>query len=912
MSEQPETSKLSKQVKSRDKDIDVKSVSLAATNEDSLSFHQDSSLLTCRDNAQFGGSRNEYRGDVDLSRGKKTIGDNAHYAHIGDSNTTTVIAENINLYSDNQNATSLLRANMELKHEAQHSLDDLWKLLRSHLESKAMEFCGEVDRFRKGKIKIADLQISSEVPVAEEPQQRKDMAKIFRKPHLDNIPYEKLFEEIKARVRGIDVFDKGYTKEAAAKFLQKHSNLVVLSGQPGIGKSTLTKRIIYEMWKFSLFEPDIVFFIQFRYSDYNRKADLLSFLAPQAEDFLSEEDRRKLLEKVQKCDNVYIIMDGLDEANFNPKMNPFTPCSIFSINTAEGFIQNLIAGNILQHCKKLITSRPYRIAQLHIDFQPRFLLNIQGLDEDGFKQICSNICGENHVRQKKILRYLRAHPDIKSFCQTPVICIMVMESLHKMYAEAEMKGVDLSKNNPINTLTSIFVDALTQWLLKKTHPNPVCFKHLCSFAFEKFDENQFYFTDFELREAKVEGQYITTFLNTILKDTSAKEMYFIHLMWQEFLAAVKLRLYTEKQVFCSTTDHENSIFFKLSSKKYETVTTKFLFGLCNDKILKIFLRAVEIEVGLSDKTNRLGCKQMLQKFVIEKLQKLAELWSDGASNNSAKISGAINDSSEIDDIDYDSSGYTSNYGVDASEDDGDNSDSDHDDVDYDSSDDGSDIDDVAKTYFSSILPILGWVYEMGDNDFTDEVAGCLMNKISIVNEQILPSDIPVINYIFRARTAKLSLNLSNPRFVGNCSQYFFTELHKTLNRNQKTQIKKLSFKGVRIQEEKDPVCHFVLSCCISQVEELFLENCEISDAILHLLFQKIDNRKKLIKLFHLNGIQNIGADRVAFLQHCSKIEQLILNGHECFPRRWADDELLDKLVETIAMNIRRYGDSINP
>ena len=674
-----------------------------------------------------------------------------------------------------------------------------------------MEFCGEPDEFRKGKIEIADLQICSEQPIDELVQNRKDMAKIFKKASEENIPYEKLFETVKRRAQ--DIPDKCFTAEAKSKFLLKHGNLAVISGRPGIGKTTLTKRILHEMWTDSLFNPDIIFFIQFRELDYDVKTDFLNFLVPLLPKSYQNENRKQILERIEKLNNVYIIMDGFDEAKIHPKKK-FKPCSIHCTNTAEGFIYNLLAGNILPRCKKLITSRPYRIAELHKHFEPDILLSIQGLDKKGFGQICLNICDGNKKRCKKILQYLKAHPDIKSYCHTPVICIMVMESLNKMYEVEENRIKDTKKvdslktyNNASYTLTGIFVSALKEWLLDKLSLNTYSFNNICAFALSKFDQNRFYFTEFELREAGIEEHYITTFLSTILKGIRSKKMYFIHLMWQEFLAAIKLRLYT--------TDFENeesqiNILSKLNSKKYKMVTTKFLFGLCNEDTLNPLLQDLEIEKGLSNPNNRLNCQETLKDFTIKTLETIAgncsKNWNAGetvsapspASDDVPHDSSFVADAHTVDETNVSASADTVNAGVAAEDESNDNDPRQNSDggesenesasgSNIDGEDDNDDVNDD-KSYFGSILPVLGWVYEVRDDNFTKRAARYLLSEIDIENEQILPSDIPVINHVLRARTAKLALKLRHLRFVGNCSRYFFEKLQETLTVNHNIQV----------------------------------------------------------------------------------------------------------------------------
>ena len=488
------------------------------------------------------------------------------------------------------------------------------------LEQNALEICGEPDRFLGEKMRIAELQISTHLPSAVEAQlsghgnSRKDIAKFYNKKPKGNVFHTKLFEEVKNRLAKIS--NKGFTSASKEKFLKRHENLVVISGQPGIGKSTLTKRLVYEMWKSKLYNPDIVFFIQFRAVNYKRKSDLLVFLAPFVEtSFPCQSERREILKQIHKLKNVYIIMDGFDEALINSAMNQPRTFDICAENNAAGFVQNLIEGNILPLSKKMITSRPRAIAQLPEDFQPKVLFTIQGLDEAGLKQICFNICSQNNARCNKILNYLNNHPDFKSFSHTPVLCIMVMEDLAWTISRMEDNLLDNLQENNHHTITSMFVSIFKRWLKEKQRTRfPL--KNIAAFAFKKFRNGEFYFRDYELRRAAVDDQNTSTFFNIFLK--GAKMLYFVHLMWQEFLVAVHLRLFTTKEEFTSVpNDQQRKIVTELKSKKYEVVAA-FLFGLCNKNTLDNLLDCIE-EQNTARHLDE--CKVMLQDFATEMLQK---------------------------------------------------------------------------------------------------------------------------------------------------------------------------------------------------------------------------------------------------------------------------------------------------
>ena len=477
-----------------------------------------------------------------------------------------------------------------------------------------MAICGEADAFRGGKIREAELQISASSPNEEDREgllegshHRENLIKFYNiKKQSGNISYKKLFEELKQRVEEIPC--KGDNSPAQQVFLRRHSNMAVVVGEPGIGKSSLAKRIVREMLaeEDPLFNPYVVFFIRFRYVDYKKETDLLQFLDPNAEaTYQKKEDRIKILEDLEKRDNVYVIMDGLDEANNELKSKASKVSNILSCKTAAEFIEDLWNGNILPDSKKLVTSRPYAISK-----QPKVLFTIQGLAEKGLERICSDVCDDDKERCEIILNYLENHLDLKSYCFTPVICIMTMKILNKSNFLFELSSAERSRKNAtrpsnIESMTAIFVGALKNWLYEEKDGRKFKLRKLSLFAFDNFKRNRYFFREYELKEAEIETQNISNFFFK-----GDQKLYFVHLMWQEFLVAVHFRLYT-KQLEPKDTE-------KLSEKSYEMVS-RFLFGLCNEQNLGMLLDCVEIEEGRNDATNRETFKQELQQLAMTKL-----------------------------------------------------------------------------------------------------------------------------------------------------------------------------------------------------------------------------------------------------------------------------------------------------
>ena len=593
--------------------------------------------------------------------------------------------------------------------------------LKDNLAKQAKVICGERDRIRGDNVKIAPLQISTrprnmeQLDLSGHFHYRKDVVRIYSEELSDVIPYEHIFEEAERKAKK---HAKGCrTEEAKTEHILRYANVVLISGQAGIGKSTLSKVLVEKMLEPNdpLYQAEFVFFIRFRDLDYKQNYDLLEFLTNSASfiSSISSEDRTKIIQHLESSDNVCIVMDGLDEADIDLKMK-YPNINAASYTTAAAFIHHLLSGRLLPRAKKLVTSRPRQLMQLqdNDDYSSNLYLNLLGLNDEARSQICSDLCRDDPAKRDRILSRINSRPDLKSLCYVPITCILVMMSFY---------STDLLKRN-LDTLTAILVYAVENWFLKKLK-GKFQMKKIAVLAYKGFLENRFSFREHHLRIENINFENTSAFLFNNIKFElfqGKAKTYFAHLMWQEFFVAIKLRLYSNKEEF-------QKIVPQLASDKFEMVA-RFLFGLCNKQTLDELLDYVEDE-ELNTEADWDECEEILKKFVIEKLKRHC----DGVAE--------INP-------------YT-----------------------------------LKDPYYRSIVPVMGWLYEMDNDNFTEEAAGWLRDEIQI-NGEILPGDIVSVNHILRRRDTGLALKVYDPNFVGGCSNYFFKELDETLAENPNFQVSK--------------------------------------------------------------------------------------------------------------------------
>ena len=503
---------------------------------------------------------------------------------------------------------------------------------------------GEEDIFRGDKIEIAPLEISTIAPDSDRLghlHYRQDMVEFYSLNTIGTISHSELFA--KARSFAQLNSESCSTPEARDCYILSKGNMVFIVGQAGIGKTTYTKVLVKKMLdpEIHLYKAEVVFFLRFREVNYEKETDLLQFLTSGSSftKHYNEEQRKKILEKLDKCENLYIVMDGLDEAIISSNAN-FPTCDIDSQETAEVFIRNLLHGNILSRSKKIVTSRPRQLTSLTEDCKSNFVVNIKGLYDEGQEQICRNLCGDDAVRHNLIIGHINSRPDLKSYCHVPINCILIMLSFSEMN-ETEWKN--------IVSLTSILVTALDEWFLKKLKGN-FQIQEISKLAYKGFVKNRYYFEEWDLKKAGVNFDNATTFLtnNFKFKLLNGCEIvsYFAHLMWQELFVAVKIRFYISKN------DFENLISSSdLSSGKFEVVT-RFLFGLCNKQTRRKLLGQADTAAISSTKDSK-EIKKMLKDFAIKLLKKYFERTASSPGSEIEKDVGNTDFKFAADDVSTD-------------------------------------------------------------------------------------------------------------------------------------------------------------------------------------------------------------------------------------------------------------------
>ena len=321
---------------------------------------------------------------------------------------------------------------------------------------------------------------------------------------------------------------------------------ILVVGRPGIGKTVLTKKIMYDWAKgdVDFYHGKIVFLLKFRYFSFDQ------FLTVSLKEYLrfgtnlNVEEFEEIFNMVSHSpDKVIIIFDGLDEfcSNRNDFQNYVQQSQLKendpSISMAPMLLfVKIMYGFLLDKTTILVTTRPTAgDACSKIDFNRK--VEIIGFTSDKIEEYVIKFCSLNKrpVLNDKIWNHIQSSPELKNLCYIPVNCFIICSTLS--YILSDPAGSD----NPLpTTLTELYDVASINFhenhcALAKRKKGCTCIKQLQMLAFEEMQNNNLVFKE-ELMDNQIKESGLLHCLPVLFPHTP-KQFCFIHLTIQEFLAA---------------------------------------------------------------------------------------------------------------------------------------------------------------------------------------------------------------------------------------------------------------------------------------------------------------------------------------------------------------------------------------
>ena len=338
----------------------------------------------------------------------------------------------------------------------------------------------------------------------------------------------------------------------------KNSNIILVNGAPGMGKSTLCKEIAFQWAKENkiLKSAELIFLIHMCDSKVLRIDSLEDFIH-YFYDFepAALEVAKHYAKLLNNCKNITIILDGYNKC-----------CDTHS----SLLIKHIINRQVLPHSKLVITPHPSALKWLQ--YHAVINYEILGFNNQTKVDYIDKEFQHDPKKSLELKSYLESHTDIKNVCSIPII-MSVLIFIFQRRAELPRNQIELydvfvrfvisrcrqrietslSKvlPQPINQLPQVYQDYLLQ---------------LSKLAYEHMKNEQFVFSEedvnavcsnFTLTDKNFYGLDLLRYTRCYDDKKEKEQIYcnFIHLSVQKYLAAYyisSLKPYSQFQLLKET------------------------------------------------------------------------------------------------------------------------------------------------------------------------------------------------------------------------------------------------------------------------------------------------------------------------------------------------------------------------
>ncbi|XP_041036619.1 NACHT, LRR and PYD domains-containing protein 3-like isoform X2 [Carcharodon carcharias] len=316
-----------------------------------------------------------------------------------------------------------------------------------------------------------------------------------------------------------------------------------VSGVPGIGKTTMVQRIVYD-WATGKIFPDFQFVFSFKFRDLNNinsRINLRNLILDQYPYF-----GNVLGELWKNPEGLLFIFDGLDEfkdsidfadnqRNTEPQFmctDPECWCEVSDI------VSSLIQHKLLPGCSVLVTSRP---TALHLLEKAEISVwaEILGFVGDERKEYFNKFF-EDQTVAAAVFKHVEGNEILYTMCYNPSYCWILGLSLGPFFTQRDRKQQQVPRT--ITQLYSYYI-----YNILKNHGREIesprdVFLKLGEMAFTGVSEKKIVFRNGDLIKYNLQpSQFLSGFLMELLErdDSTQNVVYtFPHLTIQEFVGAL--------------------------------------------------------------------------------------------------------------------------------------------------------------------------------------------------------------------------------------------------------------------------------------------------------------------------------------------------------------------------------------
>ncbi|XP_070599553.1 NACHT, LRR and PYD domains-containing protein 3-like isoform X4 [Erythrolamprus reginae] len=362
--------------------------------------------------------------------------------------------------------------------------------------------------------------------------------------------------------------------------------VIVLQGAAGIGKTMMSKKIMFDWASQQLYQDkfNFVFYICCRKMNLHAETEKHSIAEIISEGWLNLHESKKVIPNILKNEGkLLFVIDGFDELySFDWSKDSF--CSDpWKKEPVRILLSSLFQKKLLPKSFLIITTRPTALEKLQCLQNPGYF-EILGFSPEEREEYFYKFFGNND-QAIKAFRIVKQNDTLFAMCVIPlvswIICTVLKEEMER--------GQDLQKTP--YTLTAIYMlylSSLLDYHQKESKQDVQSnVKGLCSLAAEGILEKKILFMEEEVKKhIRDQGNSLPLFLNqSIFKENidCIQTYSFIHLSFQEFFAALSYVLEEGDEQHSQNLNENLQTLLKIH-KSFETeVVFRFLFGFLSEE-----------------------------------------------------------------------------------------------------------------------------------------------------------------------------------------------------------------------------------------------------------------------------------------------------------------------------------------
>ncbi|XP_073495450.1 NACHT, LRR and PYD domains-containing protein 12-like isoform X2 [Phyllobates terribilis] len=309
-------------------------------------------------------------------------------------------------------------------------------------------------------------------------------------------------------------------------------HMVMVSGVPGVGKTTLIQKFVYDWVRDDLYQRfSFVFFFKIR--ELNRLGNVsLETLILHQYPYLEEQ----LGDILQDPEKLLFIFDGLDESLHTMDFTSHHLCSHPKLPEPCGqIVVSLVRKSLLNGCSVLMTSRPTRLASIDCSVFER-IVEITGFFPEERQMYFENFFSNPELAEKAF-SYVKQNEILYTFCYLPSYCWIICTVLSRSFQPTSSDQPTSLIPKTVTQLFAIFIaNILANHSLHKRDAQKLL-RSIGWMAEHGVMNHLIIFDDRDLESFHVDNKL--KLLSSFLMESDEPVSYsFLHLMVQEFFSAL--------------------------------------------------------------------------------------------------------------------------------------------------------------------------------------------------------------------------------------------------------------------------------------------------------------------------------------------------------------------------------------